>query len=469
MSRMSFLFVLGSNYKLSLAELDAFLKSEQYKGKIIDYSSNIGIVQFDNLGSKKYYVNELETLQYYLGGTQKIAKVFDFIGFHSLKQAFPERINNFSNVKQERRRIKRTLNKILNEAFPTIEDENMFFAVSIYPNLFNDDYYKQVLVKHFLPFLNKNISKILKKKNANKAIYFKYPEKNIRSGNLNPIFPHHVIQYELLKENRAEIIFGITEEGCYIARTFTVDDPQIKKKIDEKKPHKEFKSSIPPKLAIMMLNFLNLFEHRHQKKILDISVGNGDIALFALLEDFYCYGTDENKNNIQKTIRNIKWLQQELKLDSISNLEERFRTVSPIDLSSEFQPNFFDGIVSKPNLGPFYKNKPYYTEAKELINTKLYPLYTTLFQEAEKLLKPDARLVLIAPSISLIDDTKDLRLNIQELAQNNHFMRVPLISSERIVNKSNKVLQFRKPKLYSIMDAKKDQIIRRKIYVFQKQ
>ena len=75
--------------------------------------------------------------------------------------------------------------------------------------------------------------KLANENGAKKSLYYKYPEENINSGNLNPIFPHHVIKYGLFNKDRAEIIFGITEEGFYIARTFTCDDPNFKKKTDE--------------------------------------------------------------------------------------------------------------------------------------------------------------------------------------------------------------------------------------------
>lgn len=463
-----FVFVLGSNWKLSLAELEVFLKSEAYKGEIVDYSSNIAVVEFDSLLEEKYFVDKLEKLQYYLGGTQKIGRVFEFLNLHLLKQAFPLQVRNFNKVKEKRERIERDLDNALTQIFPSIERKSMFFAVSIYPELFDKKYYKEVLVKHFLPFLNTTISKKLKDKGANKAVYFRYPQDKIDSGNLNPIFPHHVIRYELLKQHRAEIIFGITEEGCYIARTFTADNPNFKRKIDEERPHKDYKDSIPPKLAIMMLNFLKIVNNRHQQKVLDVFVGNGDIALFALVEDFLFYGTDEEQTSIQRTIENVRWLQEEIGLEPIPNLGKRFRKVQLHDLSNEFEPNFFDGIVCKPNLGPSYTEKPYYTQAHDLVESKLEPMYKTIFDQANKLLKPGSRICIIAPSISIMDDKKDLRLDIENIAVQRDFTKIPLITSKRIANKSNEKLQFRKHKLYSIMDAKKDQIIKRKLYVFEK-
>ncbi|MFW9878938.1 MAG: hypothetical protein ACFFG0_38150, partial [Candidatus Thorarchaeota archaeon] len=289
-----FIFVLGSNWQLSLAELDNYLKYSKYKGMIIDYSANIAIVEFKDLHQDPHYINKLMEIQFNLGGCQKIAKIFDFIDINTIYKAFPVQISKYKLIEKAREKILQVISNIIigkTAIFPKIY-ESMFFAVSIYPNLYDDIYYSEVLVKHFLPFLNKEIMEILKQKGAKRVLYYQYPEKNIISGNLNPIFPHHVIKYRLLKENRADLIFAITEMGLYIARVYTADDPNFKKEIDEKRPHKEFKSSISPKLALTMLNFLNIFEDRKNKKILDPFVGNGTIALFAILQDFQIYGSD---------------------------------------------------------------------------------------------------------------------------------------------------------------------------------
>ena len=52
-----FLFVLGSNFQLSLAELDNVLHYSRFKGKIIDYSANIAIVEFEKILEEKHYIN----------------------------------------------------------------------------------------------------------------------------------------------------------------------------------------------------------------------------------------------------------------------------------------------------------------------------------------------------------------------------------------------------------------------------
>ncbi|MFX0042528.1 MAG: TRM11 family SAM-dependent methyltransferase [Candidatus Hodarchaeota archaeon] len=462
-----FLFVLGSNWQLSLAELDNCLKNSEFKGRIKDYSANIAIVEFESLIYEKYYVNKLMELQFMLGGCQKIGKVYEFINIQTIFNAFPSIIEKFKEVEKARTSILKIIEKVLTEIFPKIKNESLFYAVSIYPNLFDDEYYSSILVKYFLPFLNKEIMDILIQKGAKKALYYQYPEKYLKSGSLNPIFPHIVIKYGLLNKDRAEIIFGFTEEGMYIARTFTTDDPNFKRKIDEERPFKEFKSSISPKLALTMLNFLNLFEKRKSKKILDPFVGNGTILLFALLQDFQVYGSDNDKEKVENTIRNINWLLEDLEEPIPLLLNERIKRIDVENLSEFFKPNFFDGICTEPTLGPYYHKPPYYNQIKELIDTELEPLYKATFRETYKILKHNSKICIVAPIFSTIDGG-DIQININEIARNYMFKSIPMIDANRIIHKSNQKLQFRKQSMINLIDAKKDQVIKRKIYVFEK-
>ncbi|MFX1492799.1 MAG: TRM11 family SAM-dependent methyltransferase [Promethearchaeota archaeon] len=460
-----FLRVLGSNWQLSLAELDNVLKNSKYKGRIIDYSANVAIVEFEKLD--KHYVNDLMEFQFILGGTQKIGKVYDFIHIHDVLKAFPLKIEKLKEIQKLRKKILDVISINLDKIFPKIKNERIFYAVSIYPNFFDNEYYPKVLIKHFLPFLNKEIMAILKKKGAEKALYYQYPEKYIKEGTLNPIFPHHVIKYGLLNKDRAELIFGFTEEGLYIARTYTCDDPNFKRKLDEERPFKEFKSSISPKLSLIMLNLLNLFDDRHRKNIIDPFVGNGTILLFALLQDFQIYGSDIDEVKVKNTVRNVNWLLYELEEPIPLLFTERIKITDVEDLSSNFKENFFDGICTEPELGPFYSEKPYYSEVKELIESKLEPIYRFTFRESYKVLKENGRICIISPIIETLDGG-DLQLNIEKIANKFNFKLIPLLDISRIINKSNKRLQFRKKQVRTMIDAKKDQIVKRKIYLFEK-
>ncbi|MFW9971039.1 MAG: TRM11 family SAM-dependent methyltransferase [Candidatus Odinarchaeota archaeon] len=464
-----FIFILGSNWQLSIAELDNYLKYSLNKGRIIDYSANVAIVEFDELHHDSHYINKLMEVQFVLGGCQKIGQIYDFIDIKTIQDAFPLQVKNFRYVEKPRKKILDIIDNLIVGKMGIFLKvyTSMFFAVSIYPNLYDDKYYSEILVKHFLPFLNKEIMSILKQKGAEKVLYYQYPEKYINSGHLNPIFPHHVIKYELLKENRAEIIFGFTEEGLYIARTFTVDDPNFKKKIDEEKPYKEFRSAISPKLTLAMLNFLNLYENRHNKKILDPFVGNGTIILFGILQDFQVYGSDKDNQKVNNTIRNIDWLLEFLEEEIPPFIHQRIIQKNARNLSDFFEQYFFDGIVSEPELGPFYTEKPYYSQVKKLIDTELTPLYDEFLREAYKILKIESRLCFISPIISTLDGN-DLQVNIENIAKKNKFRLIPMIDLSRIPNKSNEKLRFRKQHVKNIIDAKKGQILKRKLYLLEK-
>ena len=462
-----FICILGKNWQLSLAELDNVLKHSQFKGRILDYSANIAIVEFEDLTKDQHYINLLMELQFLLGGCQKIAKIFDFININTINTAFPLQIEKYKLVERTRNKILLVLEKVLEQVFRRIKNESLFFAVSIYPNLYDEEYYSKVLVRHFLPFLNKEIMEICKKKVSKKCLYHKYPEENMQSGNLNPIFPHHVIKYGLFNEDRAEIIFGFTEEGVYIGRTFTADDPNFKKRVDEERPFSEFKSAISPKLSLMMLNFLNLFEEREEFTILDPFVGNGTIPIFALIQGFQIFGSDIEEKKVTYTIRNIYWILEELEEPPIDLLDKRIVKSDIKNISQVFEKEFFDGICTEPDLGPFYKSRPYYTDAIELISKKLEPLYDMTFREANIVLKKNKRICIIAPIINTIDG-KDIQINIENIAQKHNFKLIPIIDERRIVNKSNIKLQFRKGHFRTLLDTKKGQIVKRKIYIFEK-
>ncbi|MFX1275789.1 MAG: TRM11 family SAM-dependent methyltransferase, partial [Promethearchaeota archaeon] len=212
---------------------------------------------------------------------------------------------------------------------------------------------------------------------------------------------------------------------------------------------------------------LNLFEEREKKNILDPFVGNGTIPLFGIIQDFQTYGSDIDKKKVINTTRNINWLLEVLEEDVPFLLNERFITADIKNLSNKFKKAFFDGICTEPSLGPFYKNKPYYIQVKELIENELEPLYINTFREANVLLKKGCRLVLVAPVFSTIDGG-DLQINIEKIGRNNNFILVPMLDTNRIINKSNQKLQFREKHVKSLLDAKKGQILKRKIYVFEK-
>ena len=108
----------------------------------------------------------------------------------------------------------------------------------------------------------------------------------------------------------------------------------------------------------------------------------------------------------------------------------------------------------------------YLVEKKDLFFTA-FP-YAGNNSESYELLKNEGcRLILVAPVFSTLDDG-DLQINIEKIARKNNFNLIPMIDTNRIINKSNQKLQFNEKHVRALLDAKKGQIVKRKIYVFEK-
>ena len=88
-------------------------------------------------------------------------------------------------------------------------------------------------------------------------------------------------------------------------------------------------------------------------------------------------------------------------------------------------------------------------------------------KQACKILKDKGRICLIAPIINTLDGN-GVQLNIEEIAKRSKFKQLPLIDSNRLVSKSNPKLKFSPRAMKNLIDAKKGQIVNRKLYIFEK-
>ena len=145
-------------------------------------------------------------------------------------------------------------------------------------------------------------------------------------------------------------------------------------------------------------------------------------------------------------------------------INDRIINVDVKEISDYFEQ--MDGILTEPELGPYYLEQPYYLQTKELFENKLVPLYNDFFREAYKLLKNKGRICFIGPIINTIDGN-DVQIDIREIASKNNFTQIPLLNQDRFFDKANPKLQFLKKSHKTLIDAKKGQIIKRKIFVFE--
>lgn len=399
-----FLFVLGKNSQLSLCELSSILQYGPYKGKIIDFSKQIGIIEFKNILKTEI----LQKLQFKLGGVQKISEILMKFPKDIFKEGFPIE-KQPKKFKKARRFIENEiLVKLLPQLFLNVQNRKIMFAISVYPYLFSNP---ELSIYHLIQFFNSSIREQLIK-DSNKVNFFKYPEKILKTDDLNPIWPHHVLVYSLLEFPNAEIVFGFTKESCYIAKTIATDNPNIRKLIDEHRPNLQYEISIPPKLAKILINLLNL---PRNGRLLDPFCGTGTILMMSMLQNRNFYGTDIDNNKIIATKNNLKWLAKEFNL----KYDKELKNVLQLDvkkLDSAFKPNFFDGIATEPYLGPLLKTPLKKSEYERIINTEIQPLYYDALLIMKKMIKKRGKIAIISPSYRLTDNSI-VNFKIQKIAK----------------------------------------------------
>jgi tRNA G10 N-methylase Trm11 len=458
-----FLFILGRNWRLALSEIDIYLQTKAYQGKILDYSASVAIVEFEQDKTAELIADLMDRL----GLVQKIGYQIDFISKDILQQAFPEDIEaNRQMIYTNRQYIDNTLKDVVYEVFGDPKGKKIFIANSIYPIEFSDPYYK-ILLQHFLQYLNKYYNTYLKDQGAKQALYFKYPQKQIEEGTLNPIFPNHFYAYHLYEPDRAEILYCQTEEGMYVGKTITVVDSNFQKEMDETRPFSDYRQTIPPKFAKYLLSLLGLSEPLEQKKILDPFCGTGTILMFAFCEGIQIYGADFDMGQVTGSRKNIIFtsqkVQQKLPKDFI---ETHIQHCKIEQINNLFPSNSFDGIVSEPVLLPFYREKPTFDTVQQELDNSVLPIYKIFLEKAYELLKPGHRIALVSPIIQTQEDRR-VNLPILSYGRNAGFEPIPLIRPSRVINKEKESLNLHAENNFTFFDAGTERIIR-EFFLFEK-
>jgi len=459
-----YIFVLGKNWKLCLGELIHILNMNDFKGKIIDYSACVAIIEFEKEMLK---AKQIADLQYILGGTLKIGKVIDFLDQKTFIKAFPYKIEDISKygvMNDARKQVENLIKDSVYPIFGKLKNEKYFIANSIYPIQYKDPYYK-VLIKHFLPFLNENWVKILKEKGARSVIYFKYPEKYMEEGTLNPIFPHHFFKYELYKPNRKEILYATTEEGIYLGYTLNATNPNMVKMVDEERPYKKFEASIPPKFVKIMINLLNLKRPYNTMKVLDPFVGSGTILLFAYSMGIQVYGADSNIECVEGTKKNLNWIKKYLIKPLKIDFNKNVINAKIEELSEKFANIKFHGIVTEPILTPVLKEIPKYEKINKIVQEQVIPTYDQAFKEFKKVLKEGSRISITAPVIETLDGGK-ISINLNEIALKYGLKSVKIIDKNKITEKSDINLKISGKE--RVITDRSSIYLHRQFFIFQK-
>jgi tRNA G10 N-methylase Trm11 len=365
---MTTILISGKNWKLSLAEIVAYLKTRQIKFQI-EYTSK----EFFTLNIEQD--NENVTIDD-LGGFIKIGQAKTKVQTQQVREAFLEK------NKQSHSQIVQVLAQSSIADDMAKAPDKILFGVSVYC--------AEKSLRPLAGTIQRSVGSTIKDELAG------YKKKSKFMGFSKDRGVAQLSHVEVLKknlvENKGEILFCIGKEETWIATTTAVHNPFEFQKRDIYKPNQRKIFAIPPRLARIMVNLSGC---NSEKTLLDPFCGVGTILQEALLEKAKVVGMDVNSWCVKAANENLDWLTREYCLT-----DNDFRVVQG-DVSKLVQKigqETVDCIASEPDLGPALKQIPTGPYAQKIIQ-KLEPLFYGFIKDAFMVLKTNGRLVLVTPYI----------------------------------------------------------------------
>jgi tRNA G10 N-methylase Trm11 len=357
-------FISGKNWMISLAELVAYLQTNNNKFEIQYFSREFFVINLEkSLGPSEVL---------HLGGTIKIGDPKTTVPTEAVKEAFLDK------NKQAQKQIEET---IASSPIPKgMKQDKILFGVSLY---FTDNTFSPMAMR-----MQRAIGSAVKdelKRQGKKADFMGYSSER-KLAQLS----HVEVLKKSLVENQAEVLFCIGKAQTWVATTVAVHNPFEFQKRDIQKPNQRVIFGMPPRLARMMVN---LSACNEGKVLLDPFCGVGTILQEALLEKAAVVGMDKNTWCVKAAEENLQWLTSEYELGGAD-----FRVVQgEVDrLAEKVGLESVDCIVSEPDLGPALREIPTGPYAVKIIE-KLENLFSDFIEEASRALKQGGRLVMVTP------------------------------------------------------------------------
>jgi tRNA G10 N-methylase Trm11 len=371
---MDYVFILGKNEKLSIAEILSYLNSRNIEFRIKNTLNEAIILQ------TKSDIDPQKTMLD-LGGVIKICKLI-------ARTDFDEILNGRLKIK-------------LNELSPEIKNNTIRFGVSVYANRKNS--------KIAWNYITNEIKKLSKELNL-KTIHIT-PSKRFDL----PVIKHFEVLKKLLNKGGIEIVANIDNNFVYISKTLSVHDPYGFRKRDIGRPRQRTIYSISPRLAKILIN---LSSTKPRCIILDPFCGIGTILQEALLMDMNIKGVDKNPDCIESSFRNLEWIKKQYHLNI--DLEGKLIVGDSCKLSTYIEKNSIDAVVTEPYLGPPLKRKPTKAEAQKILQD-IRPLYMKSLKEINKVLKLGRRVSIVFPNFETQSGI-EMGLDIENLSRESGFV-----------------------------------------------
>jgi tRNA G10 N-methylase Trm11 len=212
-----------------------------------------------------------------------------------------------------------------------------------------------------------------------------------------------IVKTNKLLQNGAEICLFA---GGFIGKTLAVQEFEEYEERDFAKPQRNIlRGMLPPKLAKIMINLSGI---KKDESLLDPFCGTGTVLMEASTLGYKnLFGSDLDVKAIEETKENMEWLAKKSGEKINYSLY-----VSPADkISEKLAKNSVSAIVTEPYLGPLLRGNEPEQKIKETIS-ELEEIYLKSFVDWKKILKKEAKIVMIFPIFSI--KGKRFSLKIEE-------------------------------------------------------
>ncbi|MEM2141785.1 MAG: methyltransferase domain-containing protein [Candidatus Thorarchaeota archaeon] len=438
---MQYLFVLGKNWLLSVAELIACMDNNDVPGRVVDFSRNVCIYETE----KRLDVDRLVEIQSSLGGCYKTATVIDTYDAKTVIRAFPK--SGRADLEARREVLScRWLGSVWKDA----RRKTVRFAVSTYPVSKRS----RVDLRKLTLGIDETVKDMLTERGAKKVSYYVYegPDRRDPERPNTALWPHTLARHGLLRPPNAEIILAFTESSVYVGKTAAVYDSIFQRHRDENRPYVVAEITTSPKLCRALLNLAGV---RSGQVILDPFCGTGTVLMEAALLDIECVGLDIDPRAIDGTKSNMRWL------GSIIGDRLRFSVVrGDARRAHQILERVFDAIVSEPPLGPVYKDIPTWDEAQKSM-IALTQLYQESLRSLSNILKPKGKLAMTLPVVST--ELGPVSIDLAEMTRDTGFRVCDPFPRDRVVDNRGVISKKLREDRPALPERKRGQIVQREV------
>ncbi|MFW9844639.1 MAG: TRM11 family SAM-dependent methyltransferase [Candidatus Thorarchaeota archaeon] len=443
-----YVFILGSNWLLSIAELLVYVRNRGYEAVVTDHSRHAVILDF----KQKLTLEDVVDMQGALGGCYKIGRVIQTYNIILPMNAYP------TNGKPDKEALD-ILTSVpwLPSLWQRPRGKKIKFGVSTYPII---DGKAPIQYRKFTRGLDDTIKKLLLQKGARRADYFAYDEPDRRRAkrmNL-ALWPKTISKNNLLTPPNAEILAVFTEKNLYIARTMVIYDSVLQQYRDESRPYISKEISTSPKVCRTLLNLAGA---RPGDTVLDPFCGTGTLLMEAAMLGMKCIGIDIDGNQVQGTKSNLTWFGRDIgERVHFDVFRGDARNLASL-VSKQV-----DAVAFEPSLGPVSKKKPTAEEAESTIK-ELTELYREALTQIAQVLRPDGRVAMTIPVI--ISKSGPVTMDIREMIEGTGLGVYKMLPADMINSLSDSEERlYITPNREVLPERKMGQIVQRQIIVLEK-